>query len=106
MSNTKASPDSTTGVRITAKFMSMAFLLNATKPHMGVDGSDIVGAWNTPLVIPTAPGSHTVTAYFPYVMPRQAGKGSITVDVAQGQIVDVTYKAPWLVFLKGAMKIG
>jgi hypothetical protein len=78
-------------------------MLNAFSPHMGVDGSDVAGAWKTPLYFPTAPGSHTVTTYFPYLIPRKAGKGSITVDVAPGQIVDVSYKAPWLTFLKGKM---
>jgi hypothetical protein len=43
-------------------------------------------------------------AYFPYFFPKQAGKGTITVDVKPGQVVDVTYRAPWLVFLPGKMK--
>jgi len=97
---------SQTGIRITAKFFPLMWILFFIKPHMGVDGSDVQGAWNTPTFIPTAPGQHTVVTYFPYFIPRQAGKGTVTVDVAPGQVVDVTYKAPWVVFFKGKMKVG
>ena len=95
---------SQTGVRITAKFFPLFWILFLLKPHMGVDGSDFQSAWNTPTFIPTPPGQHTVTTYFPYFIPRQAGKGTVTVDVAAGQTVSVAYKAPWIVFFSGKMK--
>ena len=63
-------------------------------------------AGTTPQYFPVAPGQHTVSVYFPYFIPKQAGKGIVTVNVAPGQTVDVGYKAPWIVFLKGRMSVA
>jgi hypothetical protein len=102
--STQPNADGQTGIRVTASFMPLAWILFLLKPHMGVNGSDVVGAWKQPMFFPTPPGQHTVMAYFPYFIPKQAGKGTITVNVAPGQVVDVTYRAPWIVFLPGKMK--
>ncbi len=97
---------SQTGIRVTAKFFPLMWILYFIKPHMGVDGSDVPAAWKTATFFPVAAGQHTVTAYFPYFFPKKAGLGELAVEVAPGQVVDVTYKAPWIVFLKGKMAIG
>jgi hypothetical protein len=97
--------DGSTGIRITAKFMPLAFILHLFKPRMGVDGSDFPAAWNTPVFVPTPPGQHMVVTYFPYVFIKQAGKGAVGVTVNPGQIVDVLYKAPWVVFMAGKMTV-
>ncbi|MCE9622390.1 MAG: hypothetical protein K8R99_08605 [Actinomycetia bacterium] len=97
---------SQTGIRITARFFPLMWILFFIKPRVGVDGSDMQTAWKTPTFIPTTPGQHTVTCYFPYFFPKKAGAGEIAVNVAQGQVVDVTYKAPWIVFLKGRMSVA
>jgi hypothetical protein len=97
-------PEGQTGIRVTASFMPLMWILYIIKPHIGVNGSDVVGAWKQPMFFPTGPGQHNVMAYFPYFFPKQAGKGTIAVNVAPGQVVDVTYRAPWLVFLPGKMK--
>lgn len=94
---------SQTGVRVTPKFLFLFWILYFLKPHIVVDGADSVAKWNTPTFVPTSAGQHSVQVYFPYFIPRQAGKGSITVDVAAGQVVEIGYKAPWFVFLKGKM---
>jgi hypothetical protein len=95
-----------TGIRITAKFFPLMWILYFIKPKMGVDGSEFQGKWKEPVFVPVPAGRHSVTTYFPYFIPKKAGAGEISVDVAEGQIVDVTYKAPWVVFLKGRMSIG
>jgi hypothetical protein len=97
---------SQTGIRITAKFFPLMWILYFIKPFIGLDGSEVKGAWRTPTFIPTAPGEHTASAYFPYVLLKKAGKGTRTVTVAPGQVVELTYKAPWFIFLKGSMKDG
>ncbi|MDO8391601.1 MAG: hypothetical protein Q7V57_14060 [Actinomycetota bacterium] len=97
---------SQTGVRVTAKFFFLFWILYFIKPHIVVDGADSATKWNTPTFVPTSPGQHTVEVYFPYFIPRKAGKGSITVNVAAGQVVEIGYKAPWVVFFKGKMTQG
>ena len=94
------------GIRVTAKFFPLMWILFFVKPHIQIDGADMQGAWKTPHYFPVAPGQHTVSAYFPYFIPKQAGKGTVTVNVAPGQTVDVGYKAPWIVFLKGRMSVA
>ena len=86
--------------------MPLMWILYILKPHIGVNGSDVVGAWKQPMFFPAAPGQHTVEAYFPYFIPRRAGKGKVTVTVAPGQVVEVTYRAPWIMFLPGRMKVS
>lgn len=101
---TDTAPQST--IQVTAKFFPLFWILFFIKPHVQIDGADVQGAWNTPQQFPVAPGNHTVSVYFPYFIPRQAGKGTVTVDVAPGQTVSVAYKAPWIVFLKGRMTVS
>lgn len=93
-------------IQVTAKFFPLMWILFLIKPHVQIDGSDVQGVWNKPQQFPVAPGQHTVSVYFPYFIPKQAGKGTVTVNVAAGQTVSVTYKAPWIVFLKGRMSVA
>ncbi|MEQ1702277.1 MAG: hypothetical protein ABMA25_19370 [Ilumatobacteraceae bacterium] len=101
---TDTAPQAT--IQVTAKFFPLFWILFLIKPHVVIDGSDVQGAWNTPQQFPVAAGGHTVTVYFPYFIPRKAGKGTVTVDVAPGQTVNVGYKAPWIVFFKGRMTVS
>jgi hypothetical protein len=97
---------SSASIQVTAKFFPLFWILFLIKPHVVIDGNDVQAAWNSPQQFPVAPGAHTVSVYFPYFIPRQAGKGTVSVNVAPGQTVNVGYKAPWIVFLKGRMTVS
>lgn len=106
MSSYPTAPESATGINITATFNPLSFLLYLFPPKMGVNGSDFPAKWKTPVFVPVAPGQHTVVTYFPYMFYKEAGKGTATVVVNPGQVVNVKYKAPWLVFMAGKMIVS
>lgn len=81
------------------------WILNFVKPRIAIDGDEYQGRWKESATVPVAPGTHVVATYFPYIFWKRAGVGEVTVNVADGQVVDVRYEAPWLVFLKGKMSI-
>jgi len=94
-------------IRLTTKFFFLAFLLYLFPAHARVDDQEPVRVgWKTS-DLEVSPGTHRLEVYFPYlfIMPK-AGRNEVQVDVAEGQTVNVTYKAPWLVFLKGKMTVG
>jgi hypothetical protein len=94
-------------INVVAKFFPLAFILYLFPPRVEVDGGPAQKiSWNTETPIQVPPGSHHVTVYFPYlfIIPR-AGKGETDVTTQEGQTVTVRYKAPWLVFLPGKMKV-
>jgi hypothetical protein len=39
----------------------------------------------------------------PYFLPPRVGPADVTVDVAPGQLVELEYRSPLIVFLKGAL---
>jgi hypothetical protein len=71
-----------------------------------LDGVETPGHWKQPMFFPTSPGTHQVDVFYPYFTPKQAGKGTSTVSVAPGQVVNVGYRAPWLVFLKAKLTLS
>jgi hypothetical protein len=94
-------------IRLTTKFFFLAFILYLFPAWAQVDDqAPVKVGWGThDLQVPA--GTHRLEVYFPYlfIMPK-AGRNDIQVDVAEGQTVNVTYKAPWLVFLKGKLQVG
>ena len=104
---TNTIPCGQTGISVTAKFFPLMWILYIIKPTIVIDGVETKSEWKTPTFFPTSPGAHQVGAYFPYFIPKKAGKGSASVTVAPGQVVNVTYKAPsWVVFRKGKMIVS
>jgi hypothetical protein len=94
------------GIEITATFFPMAFLLFFFPPTFVVDGRAMRGAWRQPTMIPVTPGRHDVRVFFRYLGIMDAGMGEAHVDVASDTTQRITYKAPWLVFLRGRMNTG
>jgi hypothetical protein len=93
------------GITVRTKFFPLAFLLYFFKPKMHIDdGYAIEQPWGTHF-FPVPPGRHTVRCYVPYLFYRTMGDNSVAVDVAPGQVVDVVWKSPWLVFLKGSFTV-
>src|SRR6516225_6572787 len=93
------------GITVTTKFFPLAFLLYFFHPKLHIDdGYAIDQKWGT-YFFPVQPGRHTVRCYVPYLFYRTMGDNSVWVDVAPGQVVDVRWHAPWLVFIKGTFKV-
>lgn len=98
-----APPGGQTGINVTASFFPLLWILYFIKPKVVINGVETQGRWKEPMFFPTGPGNFEVKTYFPYLIPSKAGMGTIGVTVNPGQVVNVTYKAPWIVFLKGKM---
>jgi hypothetical protein len=94
------------GIRITAKRRVAQFLI--MKPAaVQIDGASVGEArWNQPTFFSTAVGTHEVAVGFPYLGKRIVGIGGAQVDVAVDQVVEVTYRTPWIVTMKGSIKVA
>jgi hypothetical protein len=103
---TNTAPAGQTGIEINAKFFVLAFILYLFKPTFVIDGNATAGAWRTPTFFPVAPGQHQVQVHFKYVILKTAGKAVTTVTVQPGQVAKVEYKAPWVVFFAGKLKVS
>jgi hypothetical protein len=101
-----ASPPASSGIEIRATYFPLAFLLLLFPPTFVVDGQAMPGRWNQATTIPVGPGSHQVKVFFRYLWFMDAGPGETQVDVTEGSVRRVTYKAPWLVFLRGKMTVA
>lgn len=104
MSTPAPPPAGNTGIEITASFFVLAFILNFFKPVFTIDGVASQQSWRKPTFMPTSPGQHQVQVHFPYLLMKTCGKANTTVDVAPGQVVKLSYKAPWVLFLGGKLK--
>jgi hypothetical protein len=100
-----ATQQPSSAIEVTATFMPLAFLLFLFPPTFVIDGQALKGKWREPTMIPVAAGSHRVRVFFRYLI-MDAGVGDVQVNVAEGAVSRVGYKAPWLVFLKGRMTVG
>ncbi|MDQ6910461.1 MAG: DUF2510 domain-containing protein [Actinomycetota bacterium] len=89
-------------IEVETGFIFLAFLLYFFKTRVVIDGQLYELPWgkNT---FPVHPGRHRVRVSFKYLIPSDAGANEIDVDVPPGQTVQVRYRAPWLVFLKGKL---
>ncbi|MGH9125918.1 MAG: DUF2510 domain-containing protein [Acidimicrobiales bacterium] len=93
-------------IQVKTRYRPLAFILGLCHPRLTLDGgTSAVGNWGE-THIPVMPGRHTVRCSFRYLYLSEAGDSSVTVDVAPGQVVAVTYVAPWLVFLAGKWSVG
>jgi hypothetical protein len=93
-------------IEIKTSFFPLAFLFAFFTPKASIDGGPAfdVGWGTTP--IPGPPGRHQVEVWMPYLFAPNMGRNGIVVDVAPGGAVQVAWRAPWLVFLKGGISVG
>lgn len=96
---------SSAAIEIVATFFPLAFILFFFPPTFVVDGQAWRGTWRQPMPVPVTPGRHVVRVFFRYLGIMDAGVGETEVDVPSGSTRRVTYKAPWLVFLRGRMSV-
>ena len=73
---------------------------------VNIDGAEAGRVpWRGPGVsFEVAPGHHTVSATFWYG-GKYRGLASIEVDVAPDQEVALLYRSPWVVTMKGSLKV-
>jgi hypothetical protein len=92
----------TAGIEVTTSYSPWAFGLAIIKPKLQLDGYDPVqGPWGTG-VLPVPPGRHQLKCWFTWGLFSHGGQASIEVDVPEGALVRLRYRAPtWFVFLKG-----
>jgi hypothetical protein len=94
------------GLEIKAGFFPLAFVLFFCTPHLSINGSAPIRAkWGDNL-IPVEPGRHQVTMWYPYAFIKQASKATLVVDVAHGQVAQLTYRPHilYIIFLPGRLK--
>jgi len=80
----------------------MAFLLLFCRTRVELDGQRQVLPWGE-LRVPVAAGWHRVRVSFRYLW-MECGAATKDLEVRGGHIVEVTYRAPWLVFLRGKLR--
>lgn len=90
-------------VSVTFAHPAAAFLYNATKPRLRVDGVEVpVPDWGTHR-FPVVPGRHQLQVWVPYALPRRVGKASTEIDVRPGEDVGLEYMAPTVTFASGSL---
>lgn len=93
-------------VRITARRQLLQFLI--TKPaNVEVDGHPIGQArWGQTTAYEVPAGAHQLTMSFPYLGRQRTGEATTTLQLADGQAVDVRYKTPWIITMKGSLTVA
>ncbi|WP_211275446.1 hypothetical protein [Actinoplanes rectilineatus] len=91
-----------TAIAVTTKYPWPAFLLALFRPFLAVNGHRVPGAWGR-TVIPVPPGQHHLHVHVPYLLPSRIGTAELFVPVYPGQIVEVEYRVPLIVWLDGSI---
>ena len=93
-------------VRITARRQLMQFLI--TKPAVvEVDGQPIGEArWGQTAVFEVPAGARQLTIFFRYLGRQRTGEATTTLQLAEGQAVDIAYKTPWIITMKGSLEVA
>ena len=94
-----------TGISVKAAIFPLAFLLLLFKTNVTIDGVNSELAWGEHF-FPVAPGRHDVRVSFKYLFWPRMGENGMPVDVVAGQVVRVSYRSPFLVFMKGKISLA
>jgi len=89
---------------IRPKYFVLAFLLALFKPKGSINGGELPLAWRQPNAFPVPPGQYQVSVWCPYLFFPRMGEATVYVDVQPGAAVEVTWDAPWVVFLPGRIR--
>lgn len=91
-------------VSLRTSFLLMAFALLWCRTRVDLDGQRQALPWGQ-LRVPVAAGRHRLRVSFRYLW-RDRGAATRDFDVRGGHIVELTYRAPWLVFLPGKLRLN
>jgi len=82
------------GIKVTTSF-PRGSQLRLVRPQLALDDAPpMVVQWGT-LLLPVSPGRHKLRCYYRYTLHRHAGNAVIEVQVDPGEVVPVTYQAPF-----------
>jgi hypothetical protein len=89
-----------TGIEVTAKYSPLLFILAIWKPVIEIDGQQIPAKWGTQF-LPVVPGSHRIRVFYKYYWFLPANSAQVDINLVEGQVVQINWKARWMIFLKG-----
>jgi hypothetical protein len=81
------------GIDLRTTFFVLDWTLNFTRTTVIIDGQVHDVPWGQHF-FQLEPGRHEVQVSYRYLRASHAGKAAIMVDVAAGQVVPVSYRAP------------
>jgi hypothetical protein len=81
------------GIALRTSFFVLDWTVNFTRTTVVVDGHQWELPWGE-YFLPLEPGRHELQVSYRYLGLSQAGKASISVDVAENRITQVSYRAP------------
>ena len=81
------------GIALRTSFFVLDWTVNFTRTTVIVDGHQWELPWGG-YFLPLEPGRHEVQVSYRYLGRPEAGKASISVDVAENRITQVSYRAP------------
>jgi Protein of unknown function (DUF2510) len=91
-------------ISLQTRFWAMAFLLLFSRTRVELDGQRHVLPWGE-LRVPVVAGWHQLRVSFRYLW-LECGTAVKDFEVRGGHIVELTYRAPWLVFLPGKLRLS
>lgn len=80
-----------------------AALVLILHPRIVIQGEQYHGTWQRPSEFPVPPGTHRVQIRMPYPWRRTGTDAETTVEIGQGETVELEYMAPMWPFLRGAL---
>jgi hypothetical protein len=83
-------------------FFPLLWMLYFCSPRIEIDGATEKRPWGKHR-IDMPPGMYGVTVYFPYGLLSRAGVARLQVQVQPGCVTQVTYRAPFVIFLSGSI---
>ena len=93
---------SPTGIELTTKYFILNFLIVIFPLTITIDGQETKGRWGTQFS-PVQPGTHSVTVSWKAYWVLPVNKATTTVSLAEGQVVQLQYYAPWFFLLPGKL---
>jgi hypothetical protein len=106
--DTAAAAGASQGIALSTRFFPLDWTLKFTGTTVVIDGQRHEFSWGQHF-IPLQPGRHELQVSYRYLRLSHAGNASIPVDVAAGEVVQVSYRAPRSVlvaFLPGKLAIA
>jgi hypothetical protein len=93
-----------TGIQVTTKIFPLAFILLFFKTNVAIDETTSVQPWGSHF-FSVAPGNHEVAVSFRYIFSKTMGENRITAEVRPGQVTHVRYRSPFIIFMRGSIKL-
>lgn len=81
------------------------FILKAVRPEVSVNGETTRLRWNAESTVEVVSGTHDVEVYFPY-MGRKSGPAQAQISVKDGEVANLSYRAPMFVTSNGTLNRG